>query len=80
MLIDLEDKVAMAGAAAYTGSVRIDGIGLGGKVRDDKLDIRSLNNAWAVQARMGKWRILGVKPYKVPWLKFNRTPLQPVFV
>ena len=65
MLIDLEDKDALAGAAAYTRSVRIDGIGRGGKVRDETLEIRSLNNARAVRARKGKMADLGFKPNKI---------------
>ena len=65
MLIDLEDKDALAGAAAYTRSVRIDGIGRGGKVRDETLEIRSLNNARAARARKGKMADLGFKPNKV---------------
>jgi topoisomerase-4 subunit A len=46
-LIDLEAKDTLAGAAAYTRSMRIDGIGRGGKERDETLEIRSLNNAMA---------------------------------
>jgi topoisomerase-4 subunit A len=65
MLIDLEDKDTLAGAAAYTRSVRIDGIGRGGKVRDETLEIRSLNNARAVRARKGKVADLGFKPNKI---------------
>ena len=65
MLIDLEDKDALAGAAAYTRSVRIDGIGRGGKVRDETLEIRSLNNARAARARKGKMADLGFKPNKI---------------
>ena len=38
-LIDLEDKDSLAGAAAYTRSIRIDGIGRGGKLRDETLEI-----------------------------------------
>jgi topoisomerase-4 subunit A len=62
MLIDLEDKDALAGAAAYTRSVRIDGMGRAGKQRDETLEIRSLNNARAVRARKGKLADLGFKP------------------
>ena len=65
MLIDLEDKDLLAGAAAYTRSVRIDGIGRGGKVRDETLEIRSLNNARAARARKGKLADLGFKPASV---------------
>lgn len=42
MLIDLEAKDTLAGAAAYTRSVRISGIGRGGKDREETLEIRSL--------------------------------------
>ena len=35
MLLDLEDKDTLAGAAAYTRSIRIDGLGRGGKERSD---------------------------------------------
>ena len=62
MLIDLEGKDTLAGAAAYNRSVRIDGIGRGGKVRDETLEIRSLNNARAARARKGKLADLGFKP------------------
>ncbi len=65
MLIDLEAKDSLAGAAAYTRSVRIDGIGRGGKVRDETLEIRSLNNARAGRARKGKAADLGFKPTSV---------------
>jgi len=65
MLIDLEDKDTLAGAAAYTRSVRIDGIGRGGKVRDETLEIRSLNNARTTRAKKGKVADLGFKPQRV---------------
>ena len=65
MLIDLEDKDCLAGAAAYTRSVRIDGIGRGGKDRDETLEIRSLNNAKAARAKKGKVADLGFKPNRV---------------
>ncbi|WP_180129814.1 DNA topoisomerase IV subunit A [Rhodoferax sp. BLA1] len=65
MLIDLEDKDSLAGACAYNRSVRIDGIGRGGKVRDETLEIRSLNNARAARARKGKLADLGFKPASV---------------
>ncbi len=61
-LIDLEPKDTLAGAAAYTRSVRISGIGRGGKPREDTLEIRSLNNARAARARKGKAADLGFKP------------------
>jgi len=62
MLIDLEAKDTLAGAAAYTRSVRIDGIGRGAKERDETLEIRSLNNARAARGRKGKAADLGFKP------------------
>ncbi|WP_372660442.1 DNA topoisomerase IV subunit A [Hydrogenophaga sp.] len=65
MLIDLEAKDALAGAAAYTRSVKIEGIGRGGKERDETLEIRSLNNARAARARKGKAADLGFKPSRV---------------
>ncbi len=65
MLIDLDDKDTLAGAAAYTRSVRISGIGRGGKARDETLEIRSLNNARAARARKGKAADLGFKPLAV---------------
>ncbi len=65
MLIDLEAKDTLAGAAAYTRSIRIDGIGRGGKERDETLEIRSLNNARAARARKGKAADLGFKPNAV---------------
>ncbi len=65
MLIDLEDKDQLAGAAAYTRSIRLDGIGRGGKQRDETLEIRSLNNARAARGRKGKAADLGFKPQAV---------------
>jgi topoisomerase-4 subunit A len=65
MLIDLEDKDQLAGAAAYTRSIRIEGLGRGGKEREETLEIRSLNNARAVRGRKGKAADLGFKPRRV---------------
>lgn len=65
MLIDLENKDTLAGAAAYIRSVRIEGVGRGGKDRDETLEIRSLNNARAARARKGKAADLGFKPSAV---------------
>ncbi len=62
MLLDLEAKDTLAGAAAYTRSIRIEGIGRGGKERDETLEIRSLNNARAARGRKGKAADLGFKP------------------
>ena len=69
MLIDLDDKDTLAGAAAYTRSVRIDGIGRGGKPREETLEIRSLNNARAARARKGRAADLGFKPTSVTRLE-----------
>jgi topoisomerase-4 subunit A len=65
MLIDLEDKDSLAGAAAYTRSIRIAGIGRGAKEREETLEIRSLNNARAARARKGKAADLGFKPVSI---------------
>jgi topoisomerase-4 subunit A len=65
MLIDLEAKDTLAGAAAYTRSIRINGVGRGGKERDETLEIRSLNNARAARGRKGKAADLGFKPNAV---------------
>ena len=65
MLLDLDGKDTLAGAAAYTRSVRISGIGRGGKEREETLEIRSLNNARAARARKGKAADLGFKPVAV---------------
>ncbi len=65
MLIALEDKDQLAGAAAYTRSIRIAGVGRGGKEREEQLEIRSLNNARALRGRKGKAADLGFKPQGV---------------
>lgn len=65
MLLDLEDKDTLAGAAAYTRSIRIDGVGRGGKERSETLEIRSLNNARGTRGRKGKSADLGFKPHSV---------------
>ena len=65
VLIDLEPKDALAGAAAYTRSIRIAGMGRGAKPREETLEIRSLNNARAARARKGKAADLGFKPSDV---------------
>jgi topoisomerase-4 subunit A len=64
-LMDLEAKDALAGAAAYTRSVRLSGVGRGGKPREETLEIRSLNNARGARARKGKAADLGFKPQAV---------------
>ncbi|MEJ8839110.1 DNA topoisomerase IV subunit A [Ramlibacter sp. AN1133] len=65
MLMDLEPKEELAGAAAYTRSVRITGLGRGDKDREEVLEIRSLNNARGARARKGKQADLGFKPLAV---------------
>lgn len=65
MLIDLDAKDTLAGAAAYTRSVKIEGIGRGGKEREEALEIRTLNNARASRARKGKAADLGFKPASI---------------
>ncbi|RST55234.1 DNA topoisomerase IV subunit A [Variovorax sp. MHTC-1] len=65
MLIDLDAKDTLAGAAAYTRSVKIEGIGRGGKEREETLEIRTLNNARASRARKGKAADLGFKPASI---------------
>jgi topoisomerase-4 subunit A len=65
MLLDLEDKDTLAGAAAYARSVKIEGIGRGGKPREEVLEIRSLNNAKGVRARKGKAGDFGFKPTSI---------------
>ncbi len=65
MLIDLEDKDTLAGACAYTRSVKLEGTGRGGKRRDETLEIRSLNNARAARGRKGKAADLGFKPTSI---------------
>jgi topoisomerase-4 subunit A len=65
MLIDLDPKDTLAGAAAYTRSVRIAGIGRGGKERDETLEIRTLNNARGGRGSKGKSADLGFKPVTV---------------
>ena len=65
MLMDLEARDTLAGAAAYTRSVRIAGVGRGGKDREEVLEIRSLNNARSARARKGKAADLGFKPQLV---------------
>ncbi|UVH59697.1 DNA topoisomerase IV subunit A [Variovorax paradoxus] len=64
-LIDLEPKDTLAGAAAYTRSVKIEGIGRGAKEREETLEIRTLNNARGSRARKGKAADLGFKPTSI---------------
>jgi topoisomerase-4 subunit A len=65
MLMDLEAKDSLAGAAAYTRSISILGFGRGGKDREETLEIRSLNNARGARARKGKAADFGFKPTHV---------------
>ena len=65
MLMGLDAHDALAGAAAYTRSVRIEGVGRGGKLRDETLEIRSLNNARGLRGRKGKDASFGFKPASV---------------
>jgi topoisomerase-4 subunit A len=65
MLIDLDAKDTLTGAAAYTRSVRIEGLGRGGKLREETLEIRSLNAARAARAKKGKAADLGFKPHRI---------------
>ncbi|MGE0497021.1 MAG: DNA topoisomerase IV subunit A [Ramlibacter sp.] len=53
MLMDLDKKDSLAGAAAYTRSVRITGV-FRDKEREEVLEIRSLNNARAARGRKGR--------------------------
>ena len=65
MLMDLDDKDTMAGAAAYTHAITLWGVGRGGKAREETLEIRTLNNAKGVRGRKGKVADLGFKPTHV---------------
>ena len=53
-LMKIDESDALAGAAAYTRSVRITGVGRGGKVKEESLEIRSLNAALGKRASKGK--------------------------
>jgi topoisomerase-4 subunit A len=53
LLMDLEKKETLAGAAAYVRSVIIRGT-FRGKEREETLEIRSLNNALGARGRKGK--------------------------
>lgn len=65
MLMDLGPKEELAGAAAYTASVRITGLGRGDKEREETLEVRSLNNAKGHRGRKGKQVDFGFKPLTV---------------
>jgi topoisomerase-4 subunit A len=64
-LMDLESGDTLAGAAAYTRSIRVEGVGRGGKAREETLEVRSLNNAKGARARKGKAADWGFKPNRV---------------
>ena len=64
-LMGLEPGDSLAGAAAYVRSVRITGVGRGGKAREEQLEIRSLNNALGARARKGKAGNFGFKPQDI---------------
>ncbi len=74
MLIDLEAKDTLAGAAAYTRSVKIEGAGRGGKAREETLEIRTLNNARAARAP-GQGRRSGLQAHRY---RPRRISAQPV--
>jgi topoisomerase-4 subunit A len=65
MLMDLEPKEQLAGAAAYTRAVRIAGLGRGDKEKEEVLEARSLANAKGARGRKGKQVDLGFKPQQV---------------
>jgi topoisomerase-4 subunit A len=64
MLMDLDKKDSLAGAAAYIRSVRISGT-FRDKDRDEVLEIRTLNNARAARGRKGKDGSFVFKPVSV---------------
>jgi topoisomerase-4 subunit A len=55
----------LSGAALYTRSIKVAGIGRGAKDREETLEIRSLNNARTARAKKGKVADLGFKPNSV---------------
>ena len=57
--------LSLAEVAAMTPMDFFDGIGRGGKERDETLEIRSLNNARAARGRKGKAADLGFKPNRI---------------
>lgn len=64
-LLALDEGDSLAGAVAYTRSVRLEGVGRGGKVREELLELRSLTHAAAPRGRKGKPIQLGFKPVRV---------------
>lgn len=69
MLMKLDDKVSLVGAAAYSNAIIIKGVGRGKKDREETLEIRSLNNAKALRARKGRRADLGFDPTNVERLE-----------
>jgi topoisomerase-4 subunit A len=65
MLIDLEDKDQLAGAAAYTRSIRIEGMAGAASCAKKRWKSAALNNARAARGRKGKAADLGFKPASV---------------
>ncbi|GAB3367189.1 MULTISPECIES: DNA topoisomerase IV subunit A [Giesbergeria] len=65
MLMALEGSDQLVGVAAYTLSVRVNGIGRGGRAREEVLELRSLNSALAPRGRKGKEANFGFKPTSV---------------
>jgi topoisomerase-4 subunit A len=64
-LMDLDARDSLAGAAAYTLSVRIDGVGRGDKPRDEILDAKALKAVRTSRGSKGKVIDLGFKPNAV---------------
>jgi topoisomerase-4 subunit A len=64
-LMALDKGSSLAGAAAYSRSLIISGMGRGGKAKTEPLEIRSLNNALASRAKKGKETAWGFKPLDV---------------
>lgn len=54
LLMRLDEGDTLAGAAAYTGCVRVEGRGRGGKPRGETLDAKSLARALSVRGRKGR--------------------------
>jgi topoisomerase IV subunit A len=65
LLIDLDAKDELAGAAAYNKSVLVKGVARGGKPREEMLEIRVLNNVRSQRAKKGRATEFGFKPHEV---------------
>jgi topoisomerase-4 subunit A len=61
-LMDLDARDALAGAAAYTRSVKIEGLGRGDKPREEILDAQMLKAVKGTRGSKGKVSDLGFKP------------------